>query len=597
MKRFTTMSVFACLFALAGAAHATSITFARVAQGVDWTSAGVGGVSGSGSGSIMLSGVSGTVKQAFLYWHGIDEPENGGDGVYDNETITFQDHQITGTSLGDSGTNCWPSSEGSQGTSRAFRADVTALVPGNGTYDLSGLSAKPGHSANGASLIVLFDDGNAEDDRDVVFFEGNDSNMAGFPGEDDGWHATLDGINYSSGTVNAQLHAADGQDFTDNTLTFSSGASTVSILDTNLLWDGVSVPDAGTSRASNGSLWDIHTFDLTSAFGGPGSYTLTMDGQEPVEDCLGLVVLLLDLKAGSIVVTTTTTTTTTTTLAPCGNGVVDRGEQCDLGAANGTAGACCTAACTFRPAGQACRPATGVCDVAEVCTGTSGSCPADQFARAGTACRPGTGCQDEATCNGTSTACPANPFKADGETCDDGDPSTLTSVCKAQKCQGVGVGVQPPPPVVVIPPNAKPAATGIPVTIQLPGGGGKTKVLIEGFASCADLTPPGPDCHTKLCRKLQRLLTNVCGSSALTRVMRPGGTPQIETTLVPVTRKFSRTFRGSKSKTVATTTRLNPLGSLFFKQNGRLQVTGSATVNDAQGRSIDQIFRTLLRRG
>jgi subtilisin-like proprotein convertase family protein len=110
--------------------------------------------------------------------------------------------------------------------------------------------------------------------------------------------------------VHAQLHVADGQAFDDNTLTFSSAAGTVTIPDTSSLWDGNSVPDAGTSRANNGSLWDIHTFDLSGAFGAPGSYTLQMDGQLPNVDCLGLVVLLLDLKAGSAPPTPTPTPVT-----------------------------------------------------------------------------------------------------------------------------------------------------------------------------------------------------------------------------------------------------------------------------------------------
>src|SRR5260221_8041194 len=68
-------------------------------------------------------------------------------------------------------------------------------------------------------------------------------------------------------------------------------------------------PDGGRSRANNGSLWDIHTFDLAGAFGASGPYTLQMDGQSYFSDCLGLVVLLLDLKAGSAPATPTVTPT------------------------------------------------------------------------------------------------------------------------------------------------------------------------------------------------------------------------------------------------------------------------------------------------
>ena len=121
----------------------------------------------------------------------------------------------------------------------------------------------------------------------------------GFPGEDDGWHATLPGIAYAGGMVKAIFHAADGQDFSDNSITFSTGGPPLTIPDDATLWDGISVPDAGTSRATNGGLWDIHTFDITAAFGPPGSTTLQLDGQDNVSDCLGLVLMLLDLEPGS----------------------------------------------------------------------------------------------------------------------------------------------------------------------------------------------------------------------------------------------------------------------------------------------------------
>lgn len=301
---WTTRAVFAAVMLAGGAASAAPITFARLASGVDWTSAGIGGASGGG-GTITLAGVSGAVTKAYLYWHGIDQPEEGGDGVYDNESVTLNGNPVTGTAIGDSTTNCWPDVNGT-GSSRAFRADVTNLVGGNGAYVVAGLSAKPGHSGNGASLVVLFDDGNAGNDRDLVFFEGNDSNFAlGFEGETDGWHAELAGIVYAGGAVNVQLHVADGQTLVDNTLGFSTGAGTVDVPDTTSLWDSTTVPTAGESRAGNGELWDIQTLDVTAAFGAAGPYTLTMDGQQPVDDCLGLIVLLVDLKGGSLLPTCT----------------------------------------------------------------------------------------------------------------------------------------------------------------------------------------------------------------------------------------------------------------------------------------------------
>src|SRR5262245_57550289 len=160
------------------------ISHTRTLSNVDYVVAGVCGV-GGGSGTITIAGVSGTVTHAYLYWHGINN--SGAGAEYNNPIVTINGNFVTGTSLGDATTNCWGA-----GSSRAFEADVTAFVAGNGPYMIAGLSDCLGCNANGASLVVVFDDGNPANNRDLAFFTGNDSNIPeGFPGEDDGWHATL----------------------------------------------------------------------------------------------------------------------------------------------------------------------------------------------------------------------------------------------------------------------------------------------------------------------------------------------------------------------------------------------------------------------
>jgi hypothetical protein len=69
--------------------------------------------------------------------------------------------------------------------------------------------------------------------------------------------------------------------------------------------------------------------------------------------------------------------------ATCGNGVVETGEACDLGAQNGATGSCCDKACQFMPATAVCRPSQSGCDKADTCTGTSATCPADAFENTG----------------------------------------------------------------------------------------------------------------------------------------------------------------------------------------------------------------------
>lgn len=357
-------------------ALATPVTLARTESRTDYVSAGTGGI-GTGPGTITVTGVDGPVRKAFLYWHGVDLSVGG---IYDNETVTFAGSQVTGTSLGDAETNCWGS-----GSSRAFVADVTRLVDGDGAYAISGLNAGgANHDGNGASLLVLFDDGNDANDRDLVFFEGNDSDVIQTgvpPGDANGWAATLSNIDYAGGSVFAQMHVGDGQFFVDGPVTFT-GAGTVTIPDTGLLWDGLSVPNAGFSRAAGDSLWDIHTFDITSAFGAPGPQTIDVSGMLTTGDCHSLVLLLLDLEGGS---------------APCGNGVVDEGEECDPAGASQCPGIeTCVSDCTC-----GCRSDL---DCGDGSSCTVDSCDLETGACVYTpACPTGPGCED--TCDEEAGQC------------------------------------------------------------------------------------------------------------------------------------------------------------------------------------------------
>jgi hypothetical protein len=109
----------------------------------------------------------------------------------------------------------------------------------------------------------------------------------------------------------------------------------------------------------------------------------------------------------------------------CGDGVIDSPEQCDQGGSNGTATSCCTSTCTFRSAGQTCRPGAGApCDVNEQCTGSSGLCPSDDAPlNLGNPCRTGSGdvCDQNELCTGVpGQGCPA-----------DDAPTNTTIVCRA----------------------------------------------------------------------------------------------------------------------------------------------------------------------
>src|SRR5919201_4876196 len=167
----------------------------------------------------------------------------------------------------------------------------------------------------------------------------------------------------------------------------------------------------------------------------------------------------------------TAQTTFTDASGTCGDGTVDSGEQCDMGALNGS-GSCCKNNCTFWDSSHICRAASGDCDLPETCTGTSTTCPADTGAvkaagtactddgnpctldqcngtsttcqhspgNAGAVCRAAAGeCDVVETCTGTSTTCPADAKKPAGTAC-----TPDTNPCTLDQCNGTNVTCQHP---------------------------------------------------------------------------------------------------------------------------------------------------------
>lgn len=112
----------------------------------------------------------------------------------------------------------------------------------------------------------------------------------------------------------------------------------------------------------------------------------------------------------------------------------DDGNACTTDLCTGNSIACQHAA--GNP-GAVCRATAGVCDVQEVCTGTSTSCPANAFVAAGTVCRASASqCDAAESCTGTGAQCPANGGKPDGSACDDQNADTANDVCTGGNCQG-----------------------------------------------------------------------------------------------------------------------------------------------------------------
>lgn len=261
----------------------------EIIHNTDYISAGVGGLRDVGNGVISLSGTSGSITKAYLYWHGVTTTStDAGNSIIVNGTT------VNGTNIG----LAWGASQ--QYTySQAYRADVTALVQatGNGMYSLNGFGDM---NPSGASLIVFFNDGNDANNRDVEIFEGNDYNVGLnspelYPDDPGGWEVNFTGFTYNSGSANIQMHVAEGHSGQENW----DGVLRINNQELvpwgHHLFDGNSVPPS-----NNDGLWDIRTFNISS-FLTPGLNTLTLNAGplgvylEYGNDYLSLIVALLDV--------------------------------------------------------------------------------------------------------------------------------------------------------------------------------------------------------------------------------------------------------------------------------------------------------------
>ena len=230
--------------------------------------------------------------------------------------------------------------------------------------------------------------------------------------------------------------------------------------------------------------------------------------------------------------TPTTTTTTSTSTIPLGP-------------------------CAQQPAGTVCREATGPCDIAETCTGTSDACPPDVT-------------------------------KPDGAMCDDGNPATGTSACQGQQCVGVAVGVTIPPDIVV-PPSQGAGNVKIPVTVQVPATSGpmKAQVQLQGFVACSDISA---------------ILGSVppqCGQGLVTTEAIGSGQTSV---FVPITARVQRQLGKKRSRSVKINVPLNKLGRKLVGPKGRkagnrqFSVQVNANLQDRQGLTVSAVFDLLIQR-
>jgi len=264
---------------------ANDLSYFTTVKNTDEANFGLGYLRGVGTGTLNVSGLSGPISHAYLFWHG---PTNSLDPMA-NSMVNFGGSAVTGTNIGFSQDNFWGSLN-----SQAYRADVTSIVSatGNGAYSLSNFN-KAAAEINGLSLMVFFDDGDATNNHDIVLFDGNDANFTN-PYDADGWNATLNGVNYTGGPAWLTLHVSDGQDFgagDDGNLMFN--ATTIG---NGHDFNGTGVQFGDGNFPSNGALWDINTYDGTSLItNGTNTLSLTTAGG----DALSLIVAQFTLPVGA----------------------------------------------------------------------------------------------------------------------------------------------------------------------------------------------------------------------------------------------------------------------------------------------------------
>ncbi|MFM1768228.1 MAG: hypothetical protein RJA22_757 [Verrucomicrobiota bacterium] len=271
------------------AAWASNITFREIVRNTDFATAGVGGMRNVGSGTISLTGVTGTVQRAWLYWAGPSNPTNAAA----NAAVSIDGKFIMGEHIGTTSDNSWGYKR-----SFAYRADVTDVVAPkkNGAYSLSGFMKQGTNvNVNGASLMVFYQDPHASNNRDIVLYDGNDSNAPnGYDSSD--WVVLLRGIRYTNGIVRLQMHVSDGQTYRDPAL-FINGRTLVS---EGTVFSGASVPGDNNGPLNNGRLWDIKSWDVTRFLGVGTNYLRLGHGfYSSSGDCVALVAAIMNLPAGA----------------------------------------------------------------------------------------------------------------------------------------------------------------------------------------------------------------------------------------------------------------------------------------------------------
>ena len=230
------------------------------------------GVRADGTGTLNANALpsNADVVLAYAYW--VQQNWNQDGPSPGDETLDFDGTTLTGTVIGTDSGLCW----GQNGWAHGLRADVTALVPGPGSYDVE-VASSATTLADGVSLLVLYTIPSAPW-REIVVVDGYDSlTPLGSPPVAQSLTVNIPrttGMTQASSRLIAI--GADGQTVSgyepSDSMTWNGAALASGS------WQG---SDPMTTSSPDGSLSDTDLFQVTSI---KGTNTL---GIEASSDCIG----------------------------------------------------------------------------------------------------------------------------------------------------------------------------------------------------------------------------------------------------------------------------------------------------------------------
>jgi RHS repeat-associated protein len=231
-----------------------------------------------GYGTIDLTGIpsGSTVYGAYLLWDVLNDSDTAAlaEGSFDGASIT-------GSPIGTGSSPCWPNFGETGYFNYAFQANVTSLVTGNGSYDLSGFASgatngedpfqvgSPFPELEGASLVVIYKNLSIPLTTVQLYARATETDSGNL------LQQAMSGFSVSaSPNASTTFIVADGQG-TGSNGTFNG---------TTLVSDFLGSAPQAVPSYSSGNLWDTLTFSVSSLVNpGDTTETATVEG---TTDCV-----------------------------------------------------------------------------------------------------------------------------------------------------------------------------------------------------------------------------------------------------------------------------------------------------------------------